>query len=145
GSWPWTARKWPGWSARASRSTRSSPRWNRSSGRPRWGPEMAETTSDPFRVVYPERLREQLRRSGSEAVRLGVGARDAEALRAITGKRDREPLAWGDPQFRQRHFGLVIYRGLHSVFRVSYAVDESRRIVYVRPWEILPDRTLGEC
>jgi hypothetical protein len=41
------------------------------------------------------------------------------------------PAEWGDPLYRLRHLGLVVHRARVTFFYVSYAVDETRRIVYV--------------
>jgi hypothetical protein len=93
---------------------------------------MAEPAKGPYRVIYSENLRAQLREWGHEAVRLGCGLQYAEVLRTIDSKLVSEATTWGDPQFRQRHLQLVVYRGIHSVFRVSYAVHETEPLVFVR-------------
>src|SRR4051794_41951871 len=85
----------------------------------------------PYRVVYPEVVRAALRALGEQARRAGVALDYARALRLIDGRLRADPLGWGDPNYRLRHLGLLVCRGLHPLLYVRYAVDESRRIVHV--------------
>jgi hypothetical protein len=54
------------------------------------------------------------------------------ALRTINQGMEVEPATFGDPRFPLRKLGMLVYSRLVTPLQVLYAVDESRRIVYVR-------------
>ena len=104
---------------------------------------MAETPAGPFRVIYSERIRQRVRLLGAVAVRLGVGQEFVDALKVVTEALASEPLEWGDRQYRLHAMGLLNCHRLYSIFHVSYAVDEDRRIVYLKEIEPRPGHPLA--
>jgi hypothetical protein len=61
-----------------------------------------------------------------------------EDLRRITDHLETDPLAWGDPTRQYRHYGWLESRGIGRCLLVHYAVDEQRRIVYLKSFHPLP-------
>jgi hypothetical protein len=53
------------------------------------------------------------------------------------------PLDWGDPLSDYRHLNLRLYRGSYGWLIVNYAVDEARRVVYIRSIQPYPGSALG--
>jgi hypothetical protein len=97
----------------------------------------------PYRVIYSGVIREQLRRWGEEAKRLGFAQEYAEALRAINARLENEPLEWGDSLHSLPSLGLLICRGFHGAFYVSYGVDEANSLVYLRSFQSQPGHPLA--
>jgi hypothetical protein len=105
---------------------------------------MAESPGLPYKVCCSSKNLEQLKAWGQKAAGLGIHDQFLGALKAINHKLTTEPLNWGDPQFQARQMGLVVCHGIHSPLQVYFAVDESRRIVYVRGFKLLPGHPLGQ-
>jgi hypothetical protein len=55
-----------------------------------------------------------------------------------------DPLVWGDPHNVLPHLRLRLFHGIHAPLHAFYAVDEERRIVYVRQIKPLPHQGLDE-
>ena len=60
-----------------------------------------------------------------------------DALKFINHKLTTDPVSWGDPLYPLRNVGLRMYRGLRRPLQVHYAVDEVRRLVYVKAVALL--------
>jgi hypothetical protein len=97
----------------------------------------------PFRVVYPETVREQLLQWSRQATDSAVRAALVAALNAIESRLSTDPLEWGETAYHLHHLGLAVCNGFHDRIHVRYAVDESRRIVYVRWFKLLPGHPLA--
>jgi hypothetical protein len=95
-----------------------------------------------YRVIFPEVLREQIRRWGREATQQGIGPDVAAALRGILERLTLIPLEWGDPLYRLHAMELLVFRGLHAMFYVYDAVSEARRMVYVLRFLVVPGHPL---
>jgi hypothetical protein len=108
---------------------------------------MARPANGPtavFRVVYPERVRADLRQLGRRAWQAGMAGELARALREIDSRLRTDPVAFGDPGYRLRHLALLTCRGSRPPLYVYYAVDEDRRIVYVTEFKPAPGSPLGK-
>jgi hypothetical protein len=96
----------------------------------------------PFRVVYREKVRDQLlewaRRASDPSLRTSL----AEALTAITTRLTTDPLEWGEIAYHLEHAGLAVCDGFHQRIHVRFAVDEARGIVYVAWFKLLPGHPL---
>ena len=99
----------------------------------------------PYRVVCSERLRQQLRKWGEQALRTGIGQEYTDALKSIWERLSNDPLAWGDPLFNLHHLDLLVLRGLHPLFHVQYAVHQVGRIVFVQALLLRPGSPLNEA
>ena len=105
---------------------------------------MAESPESPYRVIYSGRIRQRVRTLGAEALRLGVGQEFVDALKVVTQKLASEPVEWGDPQYHLHVMGLLNCHRLYSIFHISYAVDEERRIVYLKGIEPRSGHSLAD-
>jgi hypothetical protein len=93
---------------------------------------MASNPASSYHLVPTAEQLKQLRTWGERATRLGRRAEYLAALRTIHHKLTTEPTTWGDPWYHLIQLGLQVYQRICSPLHVSYAVDEERRIVYVR-------------
>jgi hypothetical protein len=100
---------------------------------------MPDNRGGAYRVIYPPKHFDQLKQWVAASDRATAAAL-LSALRVIDQHLATEPLGWGEAQYRLRHMGLSTYLRLHAMFRVFYAVDEQRRIVYVMGLDRLADR-----
>src|SRR3712207_4415680 len=98
---------------------------------------------DRFRVVCPP---QQLGPAGEWAERAAdAGTHDQflDMLRTIHESLATAPLDWGDPLYRLGQVGLVVCHRIYSALHVNYAVDEGKRVVYLREIRLAPERPLG--
>lgn len=103
---------------------------------------MSESAAAPYRVVRSEKVRDQLRQWAETAKQLGFIDPYIDALRIIEEKLRREPLAWGDPLYRLPNLELLLCRGIYSIFLVEYGVQESKRLVFIKDYKLLPGHPL---
>lgn len=104
---------------------------------------MPDVPGPDFNVVFSTQNRERLRAWAKEAIRLGQGGQFLESLGRLIHNLAATPQTWGDPLYRLKHLGLVMYHRVFEFFYVSYAVDEQRRIVYVKEIKVQPDAPFG--
>ena len=105
---------------------------------------MADHSSPLYKVVYSEYQIRMIRELGETAADRGLGDAYVEAVKFIHNRMSTDPLVWGDPQNWLRHLRLTLYHGTYDPLHVFYAVDEQRRIVYVREIKPLPGRGLDD-
>ena len=92
----------------------------------------------PFRVVYSELCRDQMRDLLVRAGAMGRFAEVAQALRGIHQRLEWIPLDFGEPLQDFHNLGLKEFIGVMRPLVVKYAVDEARGIVYVSlPFDLL--------
>jgi hypothetical protein len=87
--------------------------------------------SRPYRLVYPEAVRERIRDLGKRAKQLGLAPQFAAALRAIEGRLQSDPVEFGEPLRDFPETGLQERMGGLQHVYVRYGVDTSKRLVYV--------------
>jgi hypothetical protein len=104
---------------------------------------MSDSSNGVYHVSYSGANLEQLRRWSDRAVDLGIGPAFAAALKTIHRKLTTDPLNWGDPSYRLHHLGLLVCHGIVWNIQAHYAVDEARRIVYVKDYQLLSGHPLG--
>jgi hypothetical protein len=100
------------------------------------------TDPESYRIDASERVRDRVRVLIFRAVRKGLIAELSAALTAMTSRLAADPTSWGDPYSRLRALDLLMYRRLEGPIIVYYAVDQARRIVYVRNVLPFPGRGL---
>ncbi len=105
---------------------------------------MTNGAEEPFQVVFPQYILQNLKAWGQKAIALGIRQQFAAALRTVLAKMTVEPLRWGDPNFRLHNMGLLVCHRVYQMLDVTYAVDEQRRIVYVKEMKPLPGHPLGQ-
>ena len=91
-----------------------------------------------YRVVYSERVREELRATLARAVAPGVGAEIVAVVRAIDDRLRVYP-QFGEPLHDLAIPGETAWIGTIWPFVVRYVIDEGRRIVFV----LLPFETFS--
>jgi hypothetical protein len=105
---------------------------------------MPEEPGGTCRVVYFPQVVERMKGLAKRAVALGLAEQFREDLQQIQQKLLTESMTWGDPIYRLRHLGLVVHHRLEATMQILYAVDEQRRIVYVKEIKLRPDHPLGQ-
>src|SRR5262245_54335070 len=105
---------------------------------------MADPASPPFRVSFSREFGARLRGLGRRAAELGIGDEFLAAVREINRRLTDDPLAWGDPNYRLHHLGLLMCQAIYSFLQVLYAVDEARRLVVIKEIRPLPGHALEE-
>jgi hypothetical protein len=95
------------------------------------------TPPDPsFHLVYFPVMLEQVKQLRQIALDRGRADEFRTSLGVIVARLTADPQSWGEPLYPLRHLGLVVYHKVSRGLLVRSAVDEVRRIVYLR--EIVP-------
>ena len=55
------------------------------------------------------------------------------------GRGCRDPLGWGDPEYRLDHLKLTMCRGIAEILLITYGVDLRRRIVHIKQIRLMPN------
>jgi hypothetical protein len=105
---------------------------------------MAPPHDAPYQIILGSQGR-SLRLYGARAAKRGLLRAYVAAVKSIQHHLAADPLDGGDPHNRLQFLGLTLYHGTHDPMHVFYAVDEQRRIVYVREIKPLPGRGLDEA
>ena len=105
---------------------------------------MASNPADTYHFAPTEEQVKQLRTWAERANALGKKAEFLVALKTIYQKLTTEPLTWGDPSYSLPQLGLQVYQRVCSPLHVAYAVDEARRIVYIKKLTLLSSSGLEE-
>jgi hypothetical protein len=95
--------------------------------------------SHSYQVIRSENTRTQLKEWGEVARELGLLDQYVASLKAIERKMQTEPLSWGDPVYPLSSLKLIIYRGIYWPFVVHYGVNEGKRLVFVKEYDLLPN------
>jgi hypothetical protein len=88
------------------------------------------TGTPPFRLVYSEAVRDEVRRLGAAASDMGNTAPFLASLKALQERMSRDPLDFGEPLHDFKHVELQVRAGGHGQLFVRYAVDADRGLVY---------------
>ncbi|HTU91441.1 MAG TPA: hypothetical protein VMF69_15270 [Gemmataceae bacterium] len=91
-----------------------------------------------YQFVTNAENRKLMRTWALRAAAKGISATYAAALKMIYRQLTTAPSTWGDPCNRLAHLGLTVYHRVYAPLYVSYAVDEERRIVYLKTLSALP-------
>jgi len=96
----------------------------------------------PYRVVYSERVRTDLRELLTRAVACGLGQQALTALREIDTRLRVDP-QFGEPLRDLKTEGETLWIGTIPPMVVQYVIDEERRSVFVVvPLKPLPESGL---
>jgi hypothetical protein len=90
---------------------------------------MADPTE--FRVSVTDTVRLQFSVLQRRALLFGVKGRVLDPLDEIDRQLRTNPRDWGEPKLHLRGMGVVVRVGFHDRIRVSYAVHETLRMVFV--------------
>jgi hypothetical protein len=82
-----------------------------------------------YEITSVPNVKQQLRRHAQHAVLQGKDATVARALRHIMRQLEIDPARFGEPAYRTRKPGGLVYKAVHQPFSVSYVVYEPERVV----------------
>lgn len=99
---------------------------------------MASRPGPSYKISVSERELQKLENWLAWAKEVGIRDTYLSVLEALEEKLRSQPLQWGDPQYRLHGLGLLMMRGIEDFLQVNYGVDETRRIVYVSEFKLLP-------
>lgn len=99
---------------------------------------MPNNSDASYKYVLSTEQKRQLRTWWKRATALGIIADYLKALETIHHQLSTDPQGWGDPWFQLHQLGLQVYQRTCPPLHVSYAVDQERRIVYVKTLTPLP-------
>lgn len=85
-----------------------------------------------YKVDVPVRISAAIRSLFPRAIRNGLTVQLLDALAQMSYHLATDPAAWGDPQFRLKAFNLTVYHRVEGPLMIAYAVDEPRKIVYLK-------------
>jgi hypothetical protein len=98
---------------------------------------MADSSGGLYRIACPSPVLAQLRTWGSAAFSRGEGAKFLDTLKFINHKLTTDPTNWGDPLYPLRKVESVMRQGMQPPLQVHYAVDEVRRVVFVKAFALV--------
>jgi mRNA-degrading endonuclease RelE of RelBE toxin-antitoxin system len=105
---------------------------------------MAGEASPAFRLSIIPRCRERIQALADRASAAGLGPLFARTLTELRRQLEARPREWGDPNYRYHGLGTTSYLRVEGWFRIVYAVDDSRPIVFLREVEPLPGHPLAD-
>ena len=85
-----------------------------------------------YKVIPTGVASKLLKQRHLEAIQAGRGAPFLAAFRQIVERLRKDPLVFGEPLYRLKALQLEIRQGIVLPLVVDYAVDEQRRLVYIR-------------
>jgi hypothetical protein len=100
---------------------------------------MTPGAAGPYRVVPMGTVISELRAMSDRAINFGVEREFSACLRQIQTRLASDRLGWDEIRFHSRALGLAVGHAGTSMLHVRFAVDETRRIVYLRdalPWTL---------
>jgi len=106
---------------------------------------MPKRPDRPYKIIFLGDQGSVLRALGERAAERGVFDAYAVAVKSIQHRLTTDPLVWGDPQNHLPHLQLLLCHGTRVPLHVYFAVDEQRRIVYVRDIKPFPSCGLDDA
>ncbi len=93
---------------------------------------MSQPSDNPshYRVVYSERVRQELRRLLDQANARGLGRQFLDAVKQIDSRLSIYP-QFGEPLRDLQTEGETLWIGTIPPLTVQYLVDETRRLVFI--------------
>jgi hypothetical protein len=85
-----------------------------------------------YHIDFGQRVRNELRVLAFRATRKGLLAPLIASLREMEKRLEVDPIGWGDPLYQYSVLGWLLYQRAVNPVHVSYGVDETRKIVYVK-------------
>jgi hypothetical protein len=101
--------------------------------------------SHGYDVSYPDPVVEQLNRWADLAGRVGQRSAYIDALREMRQRLVADPRNWGDPVRELRGMAATYYRRVGSVLIVTYAVHNTRPVVFVQRVWLTPGSQMAEA
>lgn len=100
---------------------------------------MSTDPSGRYTVHYSGVISDTFVRLAERAADLGRGEEFNADVEQMLSHLADNPFGWGDPLRRYRHLDWLLCRGMGEYLVVEYAIDESRKVVYLKgvrptPW-----------
>ena len=92
---------------------------------------MPTEPQSPYRLVYTGLVQDALRALAQEAKRRAQESEYRACLHLIEKRLRADPSSYGEPRFILRHIDLQVRAVATEYIYVRFAVDTTRRIVYV--------------
>jgi hypothetical protein len=105
---------------------------------------VSNPASPEYKLVAAESIRSKIRRFAQIALHAGRQGAFRVDLYTVQRLLVTCPLEWGDPLYRLRAMDLMVYHGISEILNVHYAVDETRRIVYLMEVALMPKAGFGQ-
>jgi hypothetical protein len=99
---------------------------------------MAKASRPPYEVSYSGHQRDILLGLRRIASSVNLRSEFVAALRMHHAHLERSPLTWGAPTGELPAMNLKLFTSVWSCLLVDYAVDEARRLVYMKSFRFLP-------
>lgn len=90
-----------------------------------------------YRVVQPQRVRDQFQELYESARARGFGPAVLSAARRIIARLRLDPGEFGEPRFVLHHANLEVRVLIVAPLVVGYAVHHERRVVFIREFSML--------
>ena len=88
---------------------------------------------------------DRLRRLGDRARALGLTAEYRAALAKLKLELENRPLTYGERSFDYYGLDLMVFHAIIDMLNVHYAVDATRRIVYLRTVGVMSNHPLADA
>jgi hypothetical protein len=105
---------------------------------------MASGEESPYRVDPTGPADAQIRELVARAAARGVRKDVLSAFKAIYHLLETQPHDWGDPEYRTRKEGGMVYHGIVSPLIVWYVVYEPEKVVWLFDVQVLPGSPLAK-
>ncbi len=92
-----------------------------------------------FRVVYSQRVQNQIKVLAQRARQAGIGQEFLVALKAIDAALRQSPATFGDPSHHLTAAKLTVYSRVRRPLLVTYSVHRDKPIVFLRSFAPFPD------
>jgi hypothetical protein len=84
------------------------------------------------RVIYPEKVRNDIKTLAQRAKAKGLGTKFVAALKFINDQLRLAPKSFGDPVYRLPALQLTVHNRVYEPLIVAYAVHKHKLLVFVR-------------
>ena len=107
------------------------------------GSHLSDDSGDRYTVHYSGAIAERFLRLSERAADVGRDEEFNAEVEQMLSRLAENPLGWGDPLRRYRHLGWLLCRGMGEHFVVEHAIDEGRKVVYLKDVRPTPWSGLG--
>ena len=92
-----------------------------------------------FHLSISESKRQLLKRMLNERSALGHGPTDKKIWRELGTRLQSDPMTFGEPDYELHHLKLRMRTAIVRPWVVHFAVDELRRIVYIKSFRTMDE------
>jgi hypothetical protein len=106
---------------------------------------MSPNGQETFQVVFPGPVKEQVLRMRDRATMLGLRGAYLHDLKQLHQTLATYPRRAGEPAYRLPFHGTIVRRGVMGMLLVYYAIEEYKRVVFVKSITPVPGHPLGQA